>query len=154
MQAVNKIAQPHETHHKQHPCAHLQQHPPSPPAARVLWGWEGRRLPWLAHTPPEPERSSKHSSCHVQGAEAAADAHAVLTGVIFSIGDKVTWMVPAKWGGHVLNCTQPISGDRRSLLCACPSVSEINLCCVFPAHLKLWSETGAVPQLLLQPAGV
>lgn len=96
MQAVNKIAQPHETRHKQHPRANLQQHPPSLPAARMSQGWEGRRLPQLARTPPESECSSKYSSRHVRGAEAAADAHAELAGVIFSIGDKVTWMVPAK----------------------------------------------------------
>lgn len=32
----------------------------------------------------------------MQGAAGCADAHAALTRVIFSIGDKVTWGIPAK----------------------------------------------------------
>lgn len=138
VQADNKIPQ--------HPRANPQQQPPSPLAVTISCCLEqSRRLPWLTHTPTELNSGSIYSLCHMQGAAGCADAHTALTRVIFSIGDKVTWRIPAKWGGHAVNRTQLISGDSRAFLCSRLSVSDTNLCHVFPASLKLQSKSGQFP---------
>lgn len=120
--------------------------PPSPLAVTISCCLEqSRRLPWLTHMPTELNSGSIYSLCHMQGAAGCADTHTALTRVIFSIGDKVTWRIPAKWGRHAVNRTQLISGDSRAFLCSCLSVSDTNLCHVFPASLKLWSKSGQFP---------
>lgn len=75
--------------------------PPAGPAASIsscclVQSKENGRLPRLTHTPTELNCSSIYSSRLMRGAEAFTDAHAALAGVIFSISDKVTWMIPAK----------------------------------------------------------